>query len=51
VVIVNPGDEAAEYSWNGKTRFYDVIGNLLQSPLVLDGRSAMLLVKDPSILP
>jgi hypothetical protein len=51
VVIVNPGDETAEYAWEGETQLYDVEGNLLQSPIVLDGRSGMLLVKDLSILP
>jgi hypothetical protein len=50
-VIVNPGEDAAEYTWPAGTDFYDVNGNLLQSPLSLDGRSAMLLVNNPSILP
>lgn len=51
VVIVNPGKEAAEYAWDGETQFYDVEGNPLVSPIVLEGRNAMLLVKDLSILP
>jgi hypothetical protein len=51
VVIVNPDEEAAEYTWNESVVYYDVEGNLLTSPLELDGRSAMLLVKDLSILP
>ncbi|MBI4731130.1 MAG: hypothetical protein HY781_03190, partial [Chloroflexi bacterium] len=51
VVIVNPGENPAEYTWPAKINFYDVNGNLLQSPLSLGGRSAMLLVKNLSILP
>jgi hypothetical protein len=51
VVVVNAEDEPAEYTWHDPTRFYDVEGNLLNSPLVLEGRSAMLLISDLSILP
>ncbi len=51
MVIVNAGEEPAEYSWQAATRFYDVEGNPLQSPVILDGRTAMLLVIDLSILP
>lgn len=51
VVIVNAGEDAAEFAWPSTTRFYDVEGNPLQSPIVLDGRSAMLLINDLSILP
>lgn len=50
VVIVNPGEEPAEYTWTAANRFYDVIGNPLQPPVVLNGRTAMLLVTDPTIL-
>ncbi|RPI81569.1 MAG: hypothetical protein EHM41_20360, partial [Chloroflexi bacterium] len=51
VVIVNPGKEPGEYAWDPMKQFYDVNGIPLSSPVVLDGRSAMLLIKDPSILP
>jgi hypothetical protein len=51
VVIVNPGREPAGYHWPVGERFYDVEGNLLESPVALDGRSAFLLVSSPAILP
>jgi hypothetical protein len=51
VVIVNPDEAAAQYAWDETGVYYDVEGNLLDSPLRLAGRSAMLLVKDLSILP
>jgi len=51
VVVVNAGEGPAEYSWPGATRFYDVEGNPLWSPIIPDGRTAMLLVNDLSILP
>lgn len=51
VVIVNPGTEAAAYEWPAASRFYHVTGDLLQPPLILNGRTAMLLVSNPSILP
>jgi hypothetical protein len=51
VVIVNAAEEPAKYSWPAGTHFYDVEGNPVQSPIILDGRTAMLLVKDLSILP
>lgn len=51
VVIVNPGEDAAEYTWDETSVYYDVEGNLLDSPITLAGRNAMLLVKDLSILP
>jgi hypothetical protein len=51
VVIVNPGEEAAEYAWPDGKRYYDVEGRLLESPIVLAGRSALLLVEELSILP
>ncbi|HJS29929.1 MAG TPA: putative glycoside hydrolase, partial [Anaerolineales bacterium] len=50
VVIVNAFEENGEYTWDGAD-YYDVEGNQLEPPLVLDGRAAMLLVKDPAILP
>jgi hypothetical protein len=50
VVIVNAFEERGEYTWDGAD-YYGVEGNQLESPLVLDGRTAMLLVKDPAILP
>ena len=51
ILIVNAGKEPGEYTWDPAIRYYDVNGNTLQSPVRLDGRSAMLLVIDPSILP
>jgi hypothetical protein len=51
VVIVNPGTEPAEYTWDSRTRFVDVEKKPLQSPIRLNGRTAMLLVNDTSILP
>ena len=51
VVIVNAGEAPGEYAWDPAIRFYDVNSNPLVSPLRLSGRSAMLLIKDPSILP
>lgn len=51
VVIVNPGKEPAEYHWSSAAPLYDVEGNRLRSPVVLLGRTAMLLVQDLSILP
>jgi hypothetical protein len=51
VVIVNPGEAVAKYSWDETRIYYEVEGKLLDSPLTLAGRNAMLLVKDPSILP
>ncbi len=50
-VIVNPGEDPAEYTWLAEINFYDVNGILLQSPIGLDGRSAMLLIKNLLILP
>jgi len=44
-------EEPAEYSWPAAIRFYNVEGNALQSPVILDGRTAMLLTNDLSILP
>jgi len=51
VVIVNAGEDPAEYSWSATIFYYDVLGKPLQSPINLDGRTAMLLISDPSILP
>ena len=51
VVIVNPDGESAQYTWDALTNYFDVEGNHLESPLDLDGRSAMLLVKNLSVLP
>lgn len=51
VVIVNAGKVQAQYAWDPTARFYDVQGNPLLSPLVLNGRTALLLIKDSSILP
>jgi hypothetical protein len=51
VVVVNAEDEPADFTWHDPARLYDVEGNLLNSPLVFEGRSAMLLVSDLSILP
>ena len=51
IVIVNPDEQAAQYTWDTQIDYYDVEGNQMQSPLKLDGRRALLLVKDLSILP
>ena len=51
VVLVNGGEDAAEYAWPSTSLFHDIKGNPLKSPIVLDGRTAMLLVNDLSILP
>jgi hypothetical protein len=51
VVIVNAGEEPGEYAWDPASQYVDVEGNPLHSPVLLSGRSAMLLVKDPTILP
>ncbi len=51
IVIVNAGQEPAEYSWPAETSLYDVEANPLLSPIALKGRSAMLLVKDLANFP
>jgi hypothetical protein len=45
IVIVNPGKLPTEYTWDSSTRYYDVRTNLLQSPIKLKARTAMLLMK------
>lgn len=50
MVIVNPGEEPAEYSWMDSAHLSDVEGNLVNSPVTLAVRTAMLLVKELSIL-
>jgi len=51
MVIVNPDDQPATATWDATTAMLDVTGKPLESPLTLPGRSAMLLIKDPAILP
>jgi len=51
MVIVNPDDSPAEATWDSTAAMLDVTGKPLESPLTLPGRSAMLLIKDPAILP
>lgn len=51
VVIVNPGKVAGEYSWDASVRYYDVRASFLQSPIRLKSRTAMMLIKNTSILP
>jgi hypothetical protein len=50
MVLVNPGEEPAEYVWRAKRPIFDVHGHTLRSPVVLSGRSAMLLVFNRSAL-
>ena len=50
-VVVNPGEEPAEYSWPAATLYSDVHRKPLQSPVVLARRTAMLLINELSILP
>jgi hypothetical protein len=45
-------DEAFQaYAFDGLVRYCDVKGNPVQSPVVLNSRTAMLFVRNPSILP
>ena len=51
VVIVNPGKVSGEYAWDASVRYCDVRAVSLQSPIRLKSRTAMLLIKNTSILP
>ncbi|MBI4660234.1 MAG: hypothetical protein HY735_15455 [Verrucomicrobia bacterium] len=51
VVIVNPGKVPGEYSWPSSVSYCDVLATPLTSPIRLRSRTAMLLVRDTSILP
>lgn len=51
VVLVNPGKETGAYSFEASVRYHDVKGTLVLSPVVLKSRTAMLLIKNLSILP
>ena len=51
VVLVNAGKKTGEYPLDSSVRYYDVKGAPLQSPVALKSRTAMLLIKNPSILP
>ncbi len=51
VVIVNPGNQPARYSWPPSVRYYNVRAELLTAPIILDPRTALLLVRDRSIVP
>jgi len=51
IVLVNPGKEAATWARDGPAQYYDVRGDPVRRPLALKGRTAMLLIKNRSILP
>jgi hypothetical protein len=51
VVLVNAGKTTASYTFDASESYCDVCGRPLASPIVLDSRTAILLVKDPAILP
>lgn len=51
LVIVNPDDQPAMVPLDPTADMLDVTGKPLESPLTFPGRSAMLLIKDPAILP
>jgi hypothetical protein len=51
IVIVNPGEEPADFAWANSIQYYDVEGHPLHPPITLDGRTAQLLINDLSILP
>ncbi len=51
VVLVNAGKKTGEYSWPKAEHFFDVHGRPLESPVTLKSRTALLLIKNCSILP
>ena len=51
VVLVNAGKTTASYTFDTSESYCDVCGRPLASPIVLGSRTAILLVKDPAILP
>jgi len=50
LVLVNAGKQAGKFRWDASIRYCDITGKAVQSPLVLKPRTAMLLIKNPSIL-
>ena len=51
VVLVNAGKKAGGYRWDPSTRYCDIKGNPVQLPMVLQSRTAVLLISNRSILP
>jgi len=51
VVLVNAGKKTGAYPFDSSVRYFDVKGSPIQSPVVLRSRTAMLLIRNPSILP
>ena len=51
VVLVNAGKTAGEFRWNPAINYCDVRGHVVQTPVVLKSRTAMVLISNPSILP
>ena len=51
VVLVNPRQTTATYGYAASAPYCDVNGKAVSSPVTLGSRTAMLLVKDPTILP
>lgn len=51
VVLVNAGKATASYTFDTTESYCDVCGRPLASPIVLASRTAILLIKDPTILP
>ncbi|MBI2947013.1 MAG: hypothetical protein HYY23_05165 [Verrucomicrobia bacterium] len=50
LVLVNAGKRAGEFRWDALIRYSDVNGTAMQPPLVLKSRTAILLIKNLSIL-
>ena len=50
LVVVNAGKTAATYAYDAPSPYCDVRGNAVPSPVTLKSRTAMLLIKNPSIL-
>ena len=48
-VVVNPGEAPAAYSFDGSC--VNVLGQSLRSPVTLEAQTAMLLIRNPMILP
>ncbi len=51
LVLVNAGKTSGVYTFDTSVSYSDVCGTPLESPISLGPRTAMLLVKDPAILP
>jgi hypothetical protein len=51
VVLVNAGKKTGAYTFDSSVRYWDVKGSPVQSPVVLRSRTAVLLTRNPSLLP